>query len=158
MLKNVSFTQEKLTEHFLYVRLEEIKARHTLWSARPGHMHAQFGIGSFRSMWALLDANWVWKLLSVGEFGRCELISNDISLLCCMPHHVFTQAHLTKPNTLGQQLTNSYLFLNWSIYNVVLISASEQSDSATHMYMFFFIFFSIMVYLRILNIVPCAIQ
>ena len=43
------------------------------------------------------------------------------------------------------------------IYNVVSISTVEQSDSVIHVYTFFFIFFSIMVYHRILNIVPCAI-
>ena len=43
------------------------------------------------------------------------------------------------------------------IYNVVLISAVQQSDSVIHIYTFFFIFFSIMVYHRILNIVPCVI-
>ena len=43
------------------------------------------------------------------------------------------------------------------IYNVVLISAVQQSDSFIHIHAFFFIFFSIMVYHRILNIVPCAI-
>ena len=42
------------------------------------------------------------------------------------------------------------------IYSVVLISAVQQSDSVIHLYTFFFIFFSIMVYARILNIVPCA--
>ena len=40
----------------------------------------------------------------------------------------------------------------WLIYSV-LISAALQSDSATHTY----IYFSIMTYCRILNIVPCAI-
>ena len=45
------------------------------------------------------------------------------------------------------------------IYNVVLITAIQQSDSVIHIYTVFFkIFFSIMVYHRILNIVPCAIQ
>ena len=44
------------------------------------------------------------------------------------------------------------------IYTVVLISAVQQSDSVIHMYTFFFILFSIMVYHRILNIVPCAVQ
>ena len=42
------------------------------------------------------------------------------------------------------------------IYNVVLISAVQQSDSVIHTS--FFIFFSIMVYHKVLNIVPCAIQ
>ena len=45
------------------------------------------------------------------------------------------------------------------IYNVVLTSAIQQSDSVMHINTFFFlIFFSIMVYHRILNIVLCAIQ
>ena len=44
------------------------------------------------------------------------------------------------------------------VNNVVLIFAVQQSDSVIHMYTFFFIFFSIMVYHRILNIFPCAIQ
>ena len=39
-----------------------------------------------------------------------------------------------------------------------LISAVQQSDSVIHIYTFFFIFFSITVYHRMLNIVPCAIQ
>ena len=42
------------------------------------------------------------------------------------------------------------------IYNVVLISAVQQSDSVD--FFFFFIFFSIMVYHRIVNIVPCILQ
>ena len=45
------------------------------------------------------------------------------------------------------------------IYSAVLISAAQQSD--LHMYslcVFGFILFSIVVYHRILNIVPCAIQ
>ena len=40
----------------------------------------------------------------------------------------------------------------------MLISAIQKSGSIIHIYTFFFIFFSIMVYHRILNIVPCAIQ
>ena len=45
------------------------------------------------------------------------------------------------------------------MYNVVLISAVQQSDSVIHIYAFFLeIFFSILVYRRILNKVPCAIQ
>ena len=46
------------------------------------------------------------------------------------------------------------------IYNVVLISVVQQSDSVLYIYMdiFFFIFFSIIGYYKILNIVPCAMQ
>ena len=49
---------------------------------------------------------------------------------------------------IGEELVN----------NVVLISVVKQSDSVICMYTFFFLFFSIMVYPRTLNIVPCAIQ
>ena len=58
----------------------------------------------------------------------------------------------------------SFLFYIFSfievylIYNVVLVSAVQQSDSLIHIYIYIFIYFSIMVYQRILNIVPCAIQ
>ena len=44
------------------------------------------------------------------------------------------------------------------IYSVVLIPAIQESDSIIYVYIHsFFVFFSIVVYLRILNIVPCAI-
>ena len=43
------------------------------------------------------------------------------------------------------------------IYNAV-ISAVQQSDSVIQTYTFFFIFFSMMIYPRILDIVACAIQ
>ena len=43
------------------------------------------------------------------------------------------------------------------IHNVVLISAIQQCDSVICIYTFC-IFFSIMVYHRVLNIVPCAVQ
>ena len=50
----------------------------------------------------------------------------------------------------------------WSfslIYNIVLISGAQQSDSVIiYIYPRFKIFFSIMVYHSILNIVLCAIQ
>ena len=45
------------------------------------------------------------------------------------------------------------------IYNVVPISAVQQSDSGMHIYKFFFyVFFSIMVYRRRLDTIPCATQ
>ena len=43
------------------------------------------------------------------------------------------------------------------IYNVVLVSGVQQNDSLTHTSSLF-IFFSIMVYYRILKIVPSVIQ
>ena len=44
------------------------------------------------------------------------------------------------------------------MHNVVLVSGTQQSDSIIdiHTHICFFIFFSIMVYYRILNRVPCA--
>ena len=44
------------------------------------------------------------------------------------------------------------------IYNVVLIPAVQKSDSVTHLYTFFFIMFSITVFHRTVNVVPCAKQ
>ena len=44
------------------------------------------------------------------------------------------------------------------VYYAVLISAVQQSASLGHVGTFFFIFFSVMVYHRILNIVACATQ
>ena len=57
----------------------------------------------------------------------------------------------------------SYFSLNLIFIEVqlsynVLISALQQSDSVIDIYPFFFIFFSIMAYPGILNIVPCAVQ
>ena len=52
-----------------------------------------------------------------------------------------------------EQLT---LSLSSFVYNVLLVCGVQQSDSVinTHICMFF----SIMVYYRILTIVPCAVQ
>ena len=47
------------------------------------------------------------------------------------------------------------------IYRVVLIIALQQNDSVMHIYIYiysFFRFFPIIVYYKILNIVPCAMQ
>ena len=40
----------------------------------------------------------------------------------------------------------------------MLVSSLQESGSVIYIYVFFFIFFLIMVYYRILNIVPCAKQ
>ena len=47
-----------------------------------------------------------------------------------------------------------------SIYNVVLVSGVQHSDSVicTHTCLFFSRFFSIIGYYRVLSRVPCAIQ
>ena len=44
------------------------------------------------------------------------------------------------------------------IYNVVLVSDVQQSDSVTYILFLFFTFFPIIVYHRILKTAPCAIQ
>ena len=47
----------------------------------------------------------------------------------------------------------------WWIYSVVFVSGVQQVDSGIpRRSVFFFIFFSVTVYYRILNRVPCAIQ
>ena len=43
------------------------------------------------------------------------------------------------------------------IYNVVFITAIQQSDSVIHIHLFFFMVFSTIVFHRILNVVPCAL-
>lgn len=53
---------------------------------------------------------------------------------------------------------NLFFIEVYLIYNVVLISDAQQNDSVIHIYTSFFIFFSTMVYARILNIVPCPVQ
>jgi len=42
----------------------------------------------------------------------------------------------------------------WLIYDIELISAVQQSDSALSLYIYIYIYFFIMAYHRILNIVP----
>ena len=51
-----------------------------------------------------------------------------------------------------------YFIEVWLIYNVLLISVVKHSDSVIHIYLFFFIFLSVMVCYMILTIVPCVIQ
>ena len=58
----------------------------------------------------------------------------------------------------GDRIVFIYFIELLLIYNFILISAVQQYDLVIHIHTFFFIFFSIMVYQKILNIVPCAIQ
>ena len=62
-----------------------------------------------------------------------------------------------KPLVAGEVPVRKPVFLSFMeislIYNVVLVSVVQQSDSVIHTHIFFFI----MIYYRILNIVPCAI-
>ena len=49
------------------------------------------------------------------------------------------------------------------VYNIVLVSCVQQSDSVNHIYVYtyihsFFTFSSVIGYYKILSIVPCAIQ
>ena len=73
--------------------------------------------------------------------------------------------YLSSPGTTFFTFSQYFLVEVQLIYNVVLISAVEQTDLAIHTYTFKKLllkkkqlFFSIMVYHGILNIVPCAIQ
>ena len=60
---------------------------------------------------------------------------------------------------VSPKLNNTLLFY-WNIADLyaVIISAIQQSDPVIHTYTFFLILFSTMVYHRVFNIVPCAIQ
>lgn len=51
-----------------------------------------------------------------------------------------------------------YIFTNIVDLNVVLVSDVQKSDSVTYMFVFFFVFFSVIIYHRILNAVTCSIQ
>ena len=97
---------------------------------------------------------------------------------CCaacgilVPQPVSPAVEARRPNHwTAREVPPSFSFLTdiWLIYNVVLVSAVQQSDSFIYMciyiyiyiyiyiHILFLMFFSIMVYQRILNIVPCAI-
>ena len=83
---------------------------------------------------------------------------------------VLTPEVSTRPLTSGRYSLGSFRtscfsffkknFFYWSIYNIVLISGVQQSDSYIYVciYIYFFLFFSIMIYHRILNIILCAIH
>ena len=47
---------------------------------------------------------------------------------------------------------------NEEIEFCLLISTEQQSDSMIYIYTLFFIFFSIVVYHKLLNIVPCVVK
>ena len=85
------------------------------------------------------------------------LVSWNKGLLACGPS---PDSSNTFDHILLRQLFFFFCFLIEVelIYNVVLISAVQQSDSVIHIYTLFFIFFSIMVYPRRLDRVPCALQ
>ena len=72
-------------------------------------------------------------------------------LLGCPPHWICLFIFIFKLLSFKKHFIELQL-----IYNVVLISAIQPSQ--LYIYTFFFIFFSIMVYYRILNVVPCAVQ
>ena len=86
---------------------------------------------------------YISKLLFI-QFSACPQDGSSISVLSSL-HALLL-------------LLLFFLIEVWLIYNVVLISAVQQSESVIHIYTFFFIFFSIMVYPRTLNIVHCTTQ
>ena len=53
----------------------------------------------------------------------------------------------------------AYFIEMYLIYNVVLVSGVQQSDSVIqHIYLFFSRFFSLIGYCKMLTLGPCAIQ
>ena len=113
------------------------------------------------------------------SFSKFELYNNNHNLIRTFPllqeETVCQFAVILFPCLQCQTLSNANLLLSlqiqiyiFKIYfievcnevdNVVLISAVQQSDSVIYVYYIFsFMFFSVMVYIRILNIVPHAIS
>ena len=78
----------------------------------------------------------------------------------CPPHQTWNYKPENYKSSLKRlgSLFKIYFIDVEVIYNVVLIFTIQQSDPFIHIYTFFFIIFSIMVYHRILNIAPCAKQ
>ena len=68
--------------------------------------------------------------------------------------------HSLEQRVLFVKMMTIFLIEVQLIYSVVLVSGVQQSDSVIHMYtnLFFFRFFSIIGYYKILDIVPCATQ
>ena len=80
-------------------------------------------------------------------------------------HGILQARILGARNRVGCRLhlQETYIFggvdsIEISIYNVVLISSVQQSDSSTYIYIYFFSVLSIMVSHKLLNIVPGATQ
>ena len=87
----------------------------------------------------------LWDFVEVA-LGNTQLL-NDIPYTCITWFYFFFY------------IFNLFFIETELIYNVVLVlGIIQQSDSILYTYMFLFIFFTIMGYCRILNIVPCATQ
>ena len=77
----------------------------------------------------------------------------------CPPHQTWNykpENYKSSLKRLGSLFKIYFIYVQLIYYNAVLIFTIQQSDSFIHIYTFFFIFFSIMVYHRILNMAPCA--
>ena len=85
------------------------------------------------------------------------------SFLASPPHSVLvTPSAGNAPSSPGPPGT-LFLIEVQLIYNIVLVSGVQQSDSVIHTYICiylysFFLFFSVIVYYKILNTIPCAVQ
>ena len=90
---------------------------------------------------------WV-RSLGGEDFPR----EGDGNLLVFLPWKSHGQRSLAGRQSTGSQRVGHDLVTK-QIVDVVLVSGVQQGDSVTHI---FFRFFSIVVYRKILNIVPCA--
>ena len=96
------------------------------------------------------------------RFPYCCLLLSPLKPGHQVSGHKQAYPHVCRPQARVQRraLCSIYLFIFMKvelIYNVVLISGVQQSDSVIRVYIFFFILFSIMVFpFGILNIVLCA--
>ena len=89
-----------------------------------------------------------------GRIDLKDISGKRMDLLPLLPHHSLQFPWLPLCFSHIRHTLFFFLIEVQLSYNVVLVSDVQQSDS----YIYFFIFFSIIGYYRILNIVPCAIQ
>ena len=103
-------------------------------------------------------------ILSYGSILKREGIDTQLWLIRIVVRLEATQQCKAIFIQLKCKINFKHLIEVQLIYSVVLISAVQESDSVMHIYIFsciyicIYIFFSIMVYQRILNVVAYAIQ
>ena len=106
-------------------------------------MGTEFQFGQMKNVLGTDEGDGCIRMRVFQRPPHCTLKDGGNSRLCCMSF-----ATIFKPFLIEVEL----------IYNTVLVSSVQQSDSIIHKYIFFFRFFSIVGYYKKLKIIPCAIQ
>ena len=103
------------------------------------------------------------------QIYKCDILGSLCFVLSKSKVHTQNQVCILSHNICDHIVSRinshqSHIFFKEIIeiqlmYNVALVSDVQQSDSAAYnIYIFFFRFFSIIGYYKILNIIPCMIQ